>query len=137
MKKLLIPFIVLFISANTFAQRLNKDKVKALKIAHITEELNLTEKEAQAFWPIYNANEEARIKLKENSGLKRTKSIDDLTEDEAKSHLEGIIKMEYKKQELYHSYLFKLSKILSAKKILKLMKADRSFRQKMIKEFKD
>ena len=138
MKTILIPLFVLFISLNISAQRINKDKIKTLKIAHITEQLDLTEKEAQAFWPIYNANEKARHKLRENGARKLKKeNIDACTEEEAQAHLEAITKMEYARNELQKQYENKLKSILSAKKILKLMEADRSFRDKMIRVFKE
>ena len=70
-KKILIPVFALLLSVNLYAQKPNKEKVKALKVAHITEQLDLTAKEAQAFWPVYNTNEEANDKLRDNSGLKR------------------------------------------------------------------
>ena len=33
----------------------NGDRIEALRIAYITEQLNLTPTEAQKFWPVYNA----------------------------------------------------------------------------------
>ncbi|WP_044398670.1 hypothetical protein [Lacinutrix sp. Hel_I_90] len=137
MKQLLIPIITLLISVNAYSQRPDKEKVKALKIAHITEQLDLTAKEAQAFWPVYNANEDAREKLRATSKFKRPESIDALTEAEAKTHLEGIVSLELAKQQLEKKYYTELKEILSAKKILKLMDADRSFRRKLIEEFKE
>jgi len=43
---------------------MNNDRVKAYKIAYITDQLSLTEKEAQKFWPIYNAHEELMRKFR-------------------------------------------------------------------------
>jgi len=136
MKKLLIPFVALLLSINVYSQRPNKEKVKALKIAHITEQLDLTEKEAQAFWPIYNANEESREKLRESSGLERPKNIENLSEAEARKHLEAMAKMESNRHELQQKYFSKLVGVISAKKTLKLIQAERSFRRKLIEEFK-
>jgi hypothetical protein len=137
MKNILIPFLALLLSVNAYAQKPDKEKVKALKIAHITEQLDLTAKEAQVFWPIYNANDEASDKLREDSGLKRLENIDDISETEAKAHLDKIVKMELSRQKLQKEYYSKLSTVLSSKKILKLMNAEHSFRRKMIKEFKE
>lgn len=136
-KIILIPVFAFLLSVNTYAQKEKKEKVKALKIAHITEQLDLTEKEAQVFWPIYNTYEEANAKLRENSGLKRLENIDVASEVEAKIHLDRVIKMELSKQKLQQDYYTKLKTILSSKKVLKLMNAERTFRHKMIKEFKD
>ena len=33
----------------------NGDRIEALRIAYISEQLNLTPEEAQKFWPVYNA----------------------------------------------------------------------------------
>jgi len=137
MNKLLITLLVVLFSINTNAQRPNKDKIKALKIAHITEYLSLTSEEAQAFWPLYNANEEARMKLMDEFGFNRLKDIDALSEAEAKNRIENIVKTEAARQKLNKTYFNKMKTILSAKKLLKLMEVERSFRRKMIKEFKN
>ena len=55
-KKVLPVFVSETISDYYFRKfpRRTKEKIKALKVAHITNELDLTSKEAQQFWPIYN-----------------------------------------------------------------------------------
>ena len=50
---------------NTTMAASNIPSIKALKVAHITEKLDLTEKEAQQFWPIYNAYDEKMGTLKQ------------------------------------------------------------------------
>ena len=57
MKKIIIYIpVFLFCSLSIFAQkkRESREKIRTLKIAYVTEKLNLTENEAQKFWPIYN-----------------------------------------------------------------------------------
>ncbi|MFY7841130.1 MAG: hypothetical protein ACOVP7_12685 [Lacibacter sp.] len=60
MKKIvLLTMIILFgLSSILYAQdqpdTKEQDKIKALEIAFISRKLNLTENEAQRFWPIYN-----------------------------------------------------------------------------------
>lgn len=138
MKKILIPLLTLLLSVNVFAQRLDKKKLKALKIAHITEQLNLTEEEAQAFWPIYNANEDAREKQQLATQKKHmNKDFESLTEDEAKKMIEDHFKREEALLKQEKAYFLKLNKVLSAKKILILKRADHSFKRRMIKEFRE
>lgn len=137
MKTLYTTLLILFVTLNSFAQKLDKEKIKALKIAHITEQLDLTEKEAQVFWPIYNANSEIQNKLREESSKRRKeKKAEDLTETEAKELLLFAMKNEKEKQELQAKYINNLLTVLPAKKVIALMRADRSFRKKMIEEFK-
>ncbi|MEB8347550.1 hypothetical protein OO010_15985, partial [Flavobacteriaceae bacterium KMM 6898] len=50
--------LLLLITVVSFAQdRPDREKIKALKVAFITERLDLSSKEAQLFWPIYNEHE--------------------------------------------------------------------------------
>lgn len=137
MKQLLIPMIGLLLSINAYSQRIDKEKVKALKIAHITEQLDLTAQEAQAFWPVYNANEDAREKQRAASKFRRPEDIDALSEAEAQAHLEHIVAAELARQQLEKKYYTALRDVLSAKKLLKLMEAERSFRRKLIETFKE
>jgi len=55
MRKILL-ILFLFISTAYFcnAQKGKDDDVNTVKIAYITNQLNLTPAEAQRFWPIYN-----------------------------------------------------------------------------------
>ncbi|WP_034059467.1 hypothetical protein [Lacinutrix jangbogonensis] len=142
-KILLIPIIALLLSINSYAQKSHKEKIDALKVAHITEQLDLTAKEAQVFWPIYNANEEARFKLRDNKvrnqlgKLCNSLSDTEITETEAKELLNQISIIEENKHKLQKEYLAKLNTVLTSKKILKLMNAERTFKRKMLKEFKE
>lgn len=137
MKTLFIPIIALLLTVNTYAQKPSKEKMKALKVAHITEQLDLTAKEAQAFWPIYNANEDKLEKLKTESVKRRKeKKPENLSEIEAKSLLLEMVSIEKQKCELDEQHLINLLKVLPAKKIIALHQANRSFRRKMIDEFK-
>ena len=56
MKHIYTFFIVVFITSSVFSQKRgeNKEKIKALKIAYLTEKLDLSSNEAEKFWPIYN-----------------------------------------------------------------------------------
>ena len=61
MKKYIILFFVIFISFSWVkaqdGSETRGEKVEALKIAFITQKLQLTPDEAQKFWPVYNQYE--------------------------------------------------------------------------------
>ncbi|MGJ8550236.1 sensor of ECF-type sigma factor [Winogradskyella wichelsiae] len=131
--------VVLFLlfSVSLFAQKFDREKIKALKIAHITGKLDLSKSEAQKFWPIYNANENAENELREKSMTRRKeKKAENLSESEAKTLLLDMEKTEIQKTDLKSKYLKELLSILPAKKIIKLYQAEHSFRQKMFEEYK-
>ena len=52
MKRLLLFTFLLMIGIKIRAQ--NGNRIEALKIAYITNKLNLSPEEAQKFWPVYN-----------------------------------------------------------------------------------
>ena len=64
MKKTLV-IIALIFSVTLFAQRPGKEKIKAFKTAFITEKLDLSQTEAQKFWPIYNEFEKKLENLRQ------------------------------------------------------------------------
>ncbi|WP_296315649.1 hypothetical protein [Winogradskyella sp. UBA3174] len=137
-KTLKILVLTLLVSASVFAQRPDRKKIKALKIAHITEQLDLTKDEAQKFWPVYNSNEEAENKLRAKSNNRSNENRpENLTESQAKTHLLEMINLDKEKVELRSKMLNDLLKILPAKKIVSLLQAERSFKRKMIEEFKE
>jgi len=68
--KNLIFTLILLTSFSIFSQESKADKVEAMKVGFITNKLELTAKEAQTFWPLYN---EYNSKLEK---LRKTKKSD-------------------------------------------------------------
>ena len=78
MKKLLtFLYIIIFCTLSSYSQEKkgSKEKIKTLKIAYITDRLNLTPNEAEKFWPIYNTHDENHRLLRSKLRLEIKKSI--------------------------------------------------------------
>ena len=124
--KRLIPILVLLIGLSSYAQRDGRmnERIKAQKVAFITEKLSLTSEEAQKFWPIYNAFEEKRERIK-SGPLREVKmkirSNPDMSDSEASGLLDQIMEAENE----IHSAKMKLAQdlksVLSPKKIVSLL----------------
>lgn len=138
MKRLICIITLVFLTFSGHSQdKDRKDKIKALKIAFITERLQFTETEAQQFWPIYNTFEEQEHKLKKESYSKRKNlNIESISEDEAKKLIDEMVISEAKKQTLHQNFIKDLQKILPSKKIIKLKIAEDEFNKKMFEEYK-
>lgn len=142
--KFLLPFLLLFVSTVSFSQgfRGKKEKVKALKVAYITDELNLTTEEAQRFWPIYNAFDDKQAELrheKMKAILDRFEpgSVEKLSEKEASSLL---IQMELIEDNLFalrKKFIKELHAVLPAKKIIRLKKAEDDFNRQLLRQMRD
>ena len=135
-------FIILFLILTSWSINSqnsdNKEKIKSLKVAFITENLALTESEAQKFWPIYNAYESEKD-IQRRLGYEKRKAIsDDVTESQARVMLVDFIKFERDRESLRVDFIENLLKqnVLPAKKILKLKTAEDEFNRKMLHEYK-
>lgn len=142
MKKpfLYISLIFLF-TATVQAQQMNKEKMKLLKTSYITDALDLTPSEAEKFWPIYNLYTDKIMTAKFSSEsnlrrqLKNIGGIDNISEKQAQEFIDNSITIE---KEIYinkTALLKNLSKVLSAKKIIKLQKAERDFNRQILQEY--
>jgi len=124
-------------SLNIFSQDNDRrERIKALKVAYLTEQLELTKIEAEKFWPIYNAFEKEEDMQRRLGREKRKNLSDDITESEAKSMLNDMIAYESERQKQKVDFIENLIKILPAKKIIKLKVAEDEFNKKMFDEYK-
>ena len=142
--KILFPIIFLLVSSLSFAQdhKEKREKVKALKVAYITEQLELTPEEAQKFWPIYNTFDEKQMELrheKMRAILDRFQpgNVDKLTEKEASALLVQMEKIEENLFQLRKKFIKDLQGVISAKKIIKLKKAEEDFNREMLKQMRE
>ncbi len=143
MKTKINLLVLLLITAVSFAQgpEDKKDKIKALKVAYITEKLNLTTEEAQKFWPIYNAYDDKQFELRHNMRKDKFKRLEDegfdkLTEKEALDLLNQFEKNEDDLYALRKKFMTEVKKVLPAKKIILLKKTEDEFNRNLLKEFK-
>ena len=121
----------------TFAQN-KRDRIKALKIAFITEKLDLTSKEAESFWPIYNDFESQRASLRRQmSSKRRAMNLENLTEIEAKETVKDIIDHEQQKTAIETKFLNSLMGVIPSKKIIKLKIAEDKFKRRMLEELRN
>lgn len=132
----IIIVLTLCLSLSAFAQR---DKIKSLKVAFITEELNLTEKEAQQFWPVYNAYDNTVGNLKYNEFRKVIHEIREnyatISDNKANELLNRTVEIQTQIHTEEINLIKKLRNIISAKKILGLKQAEEDFDRKMFEEW--
>ncbi len=141
MKKIITLFMLFVLSINLLqAQQLQRQRIKALKTSYITDALNLSPKEAEQFWPVYNLYTYKIKKIKIDSELKIQRQIrlaggiDYISEEQAKNLISNSLKNEQKVTNAKISMVKELSSIISAKKIILLKKAERNFNRRMLQE---
>jgi len=133
---------MLLISFSFYAQGPKKEKVKALKVAYLTNNLSLTTIEAEKFWPIYNAYDEKQFELRHEK-MKMikdkldTESVDNLTDKQASAMLSQIEDVEDDLYQNRKKFMASLKTVLSPVKILKLKKAEDDFNKTLLRQYKN
>ena len=140
MKKLIL-LLTLAIGFSSYAQMGEKmqEKIKAQKIAFLTDKLQLTSEEAQKFWPIYNAFE-ARvedIKSKVIRPLKKEMRRNDVSDKRAEEILDKVMDAETDMHNAKFDLVKDLKQVISAKKIIRLKVAEDQFNQILLDKLKE
>ena len=143
MKKLYTILVFIFCVTIATAQTKHKesrDKIKALKVAYITEQLNLTTQEAEKFWPVYNEydknNHDLRSKLRHEIKKTRKNKGDSITEKEAEALVKLKLSTDKQIYESHKKFIAKIKKVISFKKIIQLQVAEMEFGRKLMKRYK-
>jgi len=141
----LLTLILCVISFNGFSQRRfeeKKEKIKSLKIAYITNELNLTPDEATKFWPLFNAFEtrQSEIRIQKIKGYLDRMDDDILNRMSDKEANALLIQLENTEEDLYTNkkkFLNNLKGVLPPIKIIKLKRAEDNFNKKLLQQYRD
>ncbi len=141
-KVLIIAILALMLTTGLRAQEKGKERIKAYKTAYITEQLDLSSKEAEVFWPVYNEYNKKIFAIrvvkmrKERSRIKELGGPDALSDEEASETLRTMLNSEKEvietKEEMYKA----LSKVLNPAKLFKLYHAEMNFNKRLLSEFR-
>lgn len=115
-----------------------RGKIEAMRVSYITQKVNFTPQEAQAFWPLYNemnSKLDAARKAFRQQYNKDT-NYDFATDKEAEAYLNAGLTLKQKEYELYKEYYDKIRKVLPIKKLAAVRHAEEGFKKELIKSIK-
>jgi len=139
MKNILIV-ITIFLSALSSLQAQDKndhrEKIKAMKVAFITQELNMSSQTAQKFWPVYNKYEVDKRALHKRENVDWD-NIGTISDSKAEEMLKEYLAVEREEYVIKRQLFSDLKKILTAKEIVLLHKLEADFNKKMIQEYRN
>ena len=120
MKKLITSLLLVCCFAISFGQK--GERIESLKVAFISEKLNLDAKTAEKFWPVYNQYEgEMRSFMQQ-----MRKGKDDMT-------AEDMLEKEQKALDIKKKYAPQFLKIISNDQLSNLYIAEKDFRRMVMK----
>ncbi len=138
--RIAIALLVCSVALPVFAQdkpadtmQILREKVRADKKLLVAVNMKLTEKEAEAFWPVYESYQKDLQKINQRivKGIEsyaadyRNKS---LTDEKAKRLIEEFVSIERAEAKLKGSYVPKLGKVLPAKKVARYLQIENKIR---------
>ena len=119
-KYILILFVILgcfsAVKAQDPADETRAERIQALKIAFITQKLQLTSSEAEKFWPIYNQYENEIHSLPKGA---------------------DVIVNEEKLLNIRKKYMSSFEKVIGPQKVNRLFNAERDFRDILIRRLQN
>jgi hypothetical protein len=138
MKRLLMYWLV-FTTVSVYAQdpgdldRIQQDpkaadRINNLRIAYLTEKLELTPAQAERFWPVYREFSQERMKLR-NEFRTAQRSIDANNPDPVKQQelVDLGLKVRQRELDLEKDYSQRLLKVITAQQLLNLRQGEREF----------
>lgn len=143
MKKIISVFLSLVMAAGVMqAQNNNKqdqkrgndwrERVRAEQVAFITSELDLTETEAQAFWPVYNDVQKQRRQAFQATGEAFKALTEGLDGNNAAALLDKYLDAKKAGEKVEADAVARYKKVLPVSKVAKLLLAEEKFRQNQI-----
>lgn len=141
MKKLIYIFLLLLSMSSLMSaqtdKRTKEERIKAVKVAFITEELELTATEAQYFWPLYNEMDAKMKNIRKKRKKNQKGTLDGLSDSEIADRIENMLQADEEKNTLKRVYVTKFKKILNLKKVAKLMGVEQKFKKQMLQRIKE
>jgi Spy/CpxP family protein refolding chaperone len=140
--KPLIALLIVLSSLSFYGQESKKEKIKALKIAYVTKDLNLSGTEAEKFWPIYNAFDDKQfdlrmVKMRKIRRELKSQPLDAISESQANALLNQIEQLDDEIYQNRRKLTIDLKKVISPKKILKLKQVEDDFNKTLLKEYRN
>lgn len=148
MKRIITLFTIAAISLTAFAQKENSpspdhkkhhERFQAEKVAFLTQKMDLTVTEAEAFWPIYNEYSKATgaVHKEMMAAVDKINKSAEISDAEAEAAINALLAAQKKDTELKEQFTARFKKVLPVKKVAAFFAAEDAFRRHLFRKFKD
>ena len=120
------------LSAQRFGDGKRGERIKALWVAFVTQELDLSPDESAKFWPIYNEYMEKERNLTKSKKKIGKLNPDELSDAEIDRYFNEHLTIDEQLIALKRTYYVKLKTAIPARKIIQLPHIEREFKKKII-----
>jgi hypothetical protein len=136
-KTVVLIFILILSVPRIHAQNPNQERLDAYKIAFFTKRLNLTAREAEVFWPVYNEFQAKKNQIQQERvqlNRKFNQKAATMSDEQLTAAGDKLIELEVLEAELSVAFHQQLKGVLPPVKILRLYQAENQYRQQLLIE---
>ena len=109
------------------------EKLESAKIGFLTQKLDLSPREAEKFWPIYNQYQnEMKDLAKERMAARKAGE-----QTSADQKLDEQMELEGRVLEIRKKYTREFTRVIPSEKVVRLYEAEKQFRQELIKRLQE
>lgn len=133
----LLMSLLTCLGTDSYAQRRNDEEIQKIqdaKIAIITNRIDLTPEQSKDFWPIYN--EYSAKKRDMHRSMRQLMGGKGASDDQAMSSLKEVQDLKSKQLELDKEYQARFLTVISARQLVELYKAERTFNEMLLQRLK-
>jgi hypothetical protein len=115
------------------------DRLKSQKVAYFSNNIDLSPREAEKFWPVYNEynNQREAISQERNKILQQLSYSENMENDkDIKMLLDNYTASFAKEAELFRRYYQKFLEILPPKKVVRLYVTEEQFKQMLLRSIR-
>ena len=135
MKKIgLVVFLVTMALSLHAQQGGRNDRIESLKVAFITQKLDLSPAESADFWPLYNEMEDKIADIKKRP-VRRAMQVE--SDEEAKEFIQERFQNEELALSIKKEYYLKLVDEIGARKVMRLNQVESQFKRELLKEVRN
>ena len=114
------------------------DRVESMRIAYISNRLQLTPEEAKVFWPVYNKLQDEMKELRKKYKMREEDAdLANMTDQEAEKELNDLLALREAQLNLARKYQAELKKVIPARKVLLLYRAEEDFKKELLKRMRE
>jgi hypothetical protein len=140
-KRILVLIAVMILSPVLIkAQNPNQERLNAYKIAFFTKRLNLTSREAEKFWPVYNEFQAKKMEIQRERvklNIKFNQEGTTLSDEELTVLSDRYVELDVVEAELGMALHGQLKAILPPEKVIRLYQAENQYRQQLLNELQE
>lgn len=112
-----------------------QDRIRALKVAFITDKLKLTPEESEKFWPVYNQYEAEHKRIRQK--YRSEQDINTLSDQEVERAVLDRFEMEEELIKLKRDYFQRMKGFMAVRKIALLQRSEQEFNKELLRRVQE